>query len=384
MTDNALIVSSNGNGIAQYAPREDVRELTNRLLAMHPAAAEVGENAMRAAAQLALMLGANPLPGVNEMHIWRDNKGRNCMSLGINYWRRKAEEWGGVLYEIRPRLMKTAEAVEYGVPNGTTGAICKAVRANDMIRYRQLGFAATEVWDMCGRTGVGTATANEYAKAGRPPSWTALKRAETDMLRQLFPAEFGRVDREMITTDASVVIAPDGDVIEGNVTEDEPQPRYTLADANTDLFGNGAAHRAATAGEDAPEDGEYEDGDAPAEVSPFEQFLAHAVDLPAVQAVPWSKPGRLADLLRYITDGSYEPSQAVALEVALNIYCGNVADNDGNHTKAAAEKARVLFQERRNSYQATEAEQDDLFGDAEHLDRKAATQAALATAQGNL
>jgi hypothetical protein len=239
MTDNAL-VTTNGSGpaLAHYQGREEVRELGDRLMRMHPAAGEVGPDAMRAAAQLALLLGANPLPGVNEIHIWRDNKGRNCMSLGINFWRRKAEEWGGVLYEVRPRLMRPEEAADYGVPSGTTAAICKGVRANDMIKYRGLGFTANEVWDMCGRTGVGTTTANEYAKMGRPPSWTALKRAETDMLRQLFPAEFGHVDRQMIDSDAPVIVGPDVDVIDGEAEEGEaPHSLYTLADANRDLFG---------------------------------------------------------------------------------------------------------------------------------------------------
>ena len=255
MTDNALVVS-NGNGpaLAHYQGREEVRELGDRLMKMHPAAGEVGADAMRAAAQLALLLGANPLPGVNEIHIWRDNKGRNCMSLGINFWRRKAEEWGGVLYEVRPRLMRPDEATEYGVPNGTTAAICKGVRANDMLRYRQLGFSANEVWGMCGRTGVGTTTPNDYAKQGRPPSWTALKRAETDMLRQLFPAEFSRVDREMVNGDAPAIVVSGVDMVEGEIVEEgeltggvaveatsgdqPPRPPITLAIANAELFGD--------------------------------------------------------------------------------------------------------------------------------------------------
>ena len=246
MIDNELAVTSGSDrAMARYQDREEVRELGNRLLKMHPAAAEVGEPAMLAAAQLALLLGANPLPGVNEMHIWRDNKGRNCMSLGINFWRRMAQDWGGVLYEVRPRLMRPDEAAEYGVPNGTTAAICKGIRASDMIKWHGMGFTANQVWDMCGRTGVGTVTPNEYAKQGRPPSWTALKRAETDMLRQLFPAEFSRVDREMVTSDASITIAAGVDVVDGEATEEDARPAYTLAAANRDLFGT--------------EDGAYED-----------------------------------------------------------------------------------------------------------------------------
>ena len=295
MTDNTLIVT-NGNGarLAPYQSRDDVRELASRLLQMHPAANEVGEPAMRAAAQLALMLGANPLPGVNEMHIWRDDKGRNCMSLGINFWRRKAEEWGGVLYEIQPRMMRTEEATEYGIPNGVTAAICKAVRAVDMIRYRGLGFTAVEVWRMCGRVGVGTTAPNEYAKKGRPPSWTALKRAETDLLRQLFPAEFAGVDRQMMTGDAPIVISTGADVI----AEDDPPPtRYTTADANRDFFGiEPARETTVNPAEDAPEDGDWTPAPAVKQAAPPAPARPAANDksptAPPVQ--PAADPGPLA------------------------------------------------------------------------------------------
>ena len=242
MSDSAMILhDGNGSALSAYQDRDDVRELGDRLMAMHPAAGEVGPAAMRAAAQLALMLGANPLPGVNEMHIWKDEKGRNCMSLGINYWRRKGNEWGGYLYQVQPRPMKPAEMAEYGIANGTAAAICKGVRAADMIQYRQMGFTTNEVWDMCGRTGVGTQGPNEYSKKGRPSIWTSLKRAETDMLRQLFPAEFARIDQQTMTEAAPLVtieaIEPgviDGDAPGGDEDEVE-EGRYTLEDANADL-----------------------------------------------------------------------------------------------------------------------------------------------------
>lgn len=253
MTDNALVVS-NGNGpaLAHYQGREEVRELGDRLMKMHPAAGEVGPDAMRAAAQLALLLGANPLPGANELHVWKDKDGRVCMSLGINYWRRKAGEWGDVLYQVQPRLIRPNEATEYGVPNGVMAAICKGARAADMIRYRGLGFTTNEVWDMCGRTGIGTVGANEYPKKGKPLSWSALKRAETDLLRQLFPAQFAGAEQHMMATDAPIVVTSlsDGDdFIEGELTDGEtvievtedtapPRPPITLAIANAELFGD--------------------------------------------------------------------------------------------------------------------------------------------------
>lgn len=230
MSDSALVLHENA-AISAYQDREDVRELGERLMAMHPAAAEVGASAMRAAAQLALLLGANPLPGVNEVHIWKDNKGRNCMSLGINYWRRKSREWGGVLFEVQPRPMRANEMADYGVAPGTIAAICKGVRADDMIRFKQMGFTTNEVWTMCGATGIGTQGPNEYAKSGRPNVWTSLKRAETDMLRQLFPAEFGQTEQQIITSDAPTMPIVDGEIIE------EDETTYTLEDANNDLFG---------------------------------------------------------------------------------------------------------------------------------------------------
>lgn len=259
MTDETLaIVSTNGNGAAlsAYQTRDDVRELGDRLMAMHPAAGELGPQAMRAAAQLALLLGANPLPGVNEVHVWKDKHGRTCISLGINYWRRKAQEWGGILFEMAPRPMRQNEAKEWGVPDGVTAAIAKGCRAEDMIKYKHLGFTTAEIWAMCGRVGIGTMGTNEYAKSGRPPIWTALKRAETDLLRQLFPAEFGQVSNRMLEADdaeALIEIAPpspedviDGAVVEASEAELEPadsdddgpdKAPYTLDDANRDLFG---------------------------------------------------------------------------------------------------------------------------------------------------
>lgn len=249
MTDNALILSN--SALSVYQDRDDVRELGDRLMAMHPAAGEVGAATMRAAAQLALLLGANPLPGVNEIHIWKDNKGRPCVSLGINYWRRKGQEWGGYLYEIPPRPMRAQELAAYGIPENTIAAICRGVRTDEMVRFKALGFTTREIWDMCGRTGIGTQGPNEYAKSGRPSTWTSLKRAETDMLRQLFPAEFGTVDRQLADSTLPVEI----DVIDAPAVE---KPVYTLDDLNADLgFDVSPAPRA-----DAPDeidDGDYED-----------------------------------------------------------------------------------------------------------------------------
>ena len=302
MTDSALTVIEQ-RALSAYSEREEVRELADRLLNMHPAATEVGAAGMRAAAQLALLLGANPLPGVNEVHIWKDKQGRTCMSLGVNYWRRKAQEWGGVLFEIRPRQMRPEEAKEYGIPANVIGSICRGVRAEDMLRFRSVGFTANDIWDMCGATGVGTVNATDYAKQGRPLVWTANKRAETDLLRQLFPAQFSHVAGQL--AQAPVTVLTDGD----DAPDPDPEPparRYTLADANRDLFSDGpdAAH-GATDGEwteeepPAPQNGRerlYSDGAAvhPNVAAAYDAYIeAHDRNAPAnvAQLMSWYRSG---------------------------------------------------------------------------------------------
>ncbi len=349
MTYNAMILHTDNTVMRAYGDRDDVRELGDRLMAMHPAAADVGANAMRAAAQLALLLGANPLPGVNEVHIWRDNKGRNCMTLGINYWRRKAQEWGGYVYEIRPRPMRPEELAEYGIANGTMAAICTGARTADMLSFKALGFTTNEIWDMCGRTGVGTQGANEYAKSGRPNVWTSLKRAETDMLRQLFPAEFAALDRQAIADDAPIIITT-ADAID---EDDEPAPkrRYTAAELNDDLFPRSrSASKSVTPDVD---DGEYED--------------APPVD-PVVDVTPATN-GRDIPL----PDDELVISEAAAKEFITT--AAAVLETDGDTVKAhlkvlgyAAIPGKTeerLAAYRRLKDDLAEADQGDLFTDAD-------------------
>jgi hypothetical protein len=63
-------------------------------------------------------------------------------------------------------------------------------------------------------------------------------------------------------------------------------------------------------------------------------------------------------------------------ESAIDGYRDYLAANDNQ--PPADVRALIAWQ------QGDDGQQDDLFGDAEHLDRKAATQAALATAQGQM
>ncbi len=359
MTNALTTTNGNGRALDQYQQRDDVRELGDRLMAMHPAAGEVGAAGMRAAAQLALMLGVNPLPGVNELHVWKDNKGRTCISLGVNYWRRKAQEWGGVLYETRPRAMRPAEAQEYGIPGGTTAAICRGVRTEDMLKFHALGFSTSDIWNMCAATGVGTVGANEYAKSGRPLLWTATKRAETDMLRQLFPAQVGNVASTLADASVSVLVddMPEADGGDRGVTP----PHYTLTDANRDLFGDDTPTAALPAptgdaadAADAPEDGDYEDAPAPADSGPLPDDEQVIKETAAEQYL-----ATVAALLD--TDADAVKARMKALG-----YTGI-----SRYVEQRLDTYRLLRDDRPKSLQA------DLFGDDNAADRAA----SLATAQ---
>lgn len=181
------VIDVKGTEIERYGQRDVVRELTSRLLSLHPAARDVGEPGMLAVAQLAVLVGANPLPSTNEIHVWVD-RGRVTVDLGINYFRRRGNELGGVYWVDDPRLMTEAEYEEYGVdPRQAIGAICKAARLDKIRELISMGIPFEGALKGLARTGVGTVRANATPKNGRPLSWTALKAAEKDLHRALFP-----------------------------------------------------------------------------------------------------------------------------------------------------------------------------------------------------
>lgn len=222
MTTRALTTVAN-TAIEAYGEREQLNEVFDRMMQLHPAAKQVGSSGMRAAAQLAIMVGASPLPSTNEIHIWAQG-GRVMMDLGINYFRRRRDELGGVLWMFQPRQMNDRERQEHGVPNGQLAAICRAVKADDMVKWRQCGFTANEIWDMSAATGIGICGTNE-AKNGRPAIWTAFKRAEKDLYRQLFPVMFAQLAEARGATVDIMPAPPDG---------------YTENDFNEEFFGTEA------------------------------------------------------------------------------------------------------------------------------------------------
>lgn len=177
----------NGTPIHVYARRPVVRELAARLMSLHPAAKEVGAEGMLAVAQTAVLIGANPLPGTNEIHVWKNKKGRTQIDLGINYFRRRARELGGIFWRRKPEQMTDDERKEYMIPDGQIACICEGCRQSDMKDLMAAGIAPNDIWTGVGELGIGTVGRDERAKEGRPLVWTGFKRCEKDIYRKLFP-----------------------------------------------------------------------------------------------------------------------------------------------------------------------------------------------------
>ena len=181
-------IDVSGTQIERYGQRAVVRELMSRLLMLHPAASDVGESGMLAVAQLAVLVGANPLPSTNEIHVWMDPRKGVTVDLGINYFRRRGNELGGIYWAEEPRIMTDAEYDTFGLdPKGQIGAICRGARLDKIRELVQMGIPFEGALKGLVRTGVGTVSRGDYPKKGRPLAWTALKACEKDLCRALFP-----------------------------------------------------------------------------------------------------------------------------------------------------------------------------------------------------
>jgi hypothetical protein len=203
-----VVDSVRGTALENYADRSVVRELMNRLMSFHPAHTDVGEQGMLMAAQIAILMGASPLPGTNEIHIWLD-KGKPKVEPGINYWQRRGDQKGGVLWDIEPRPMSESEMEMYQIDKKTHyAAICRGIRIMDIAPLREFGLPINQIMKMKGVVGIGVATKSEYAKNGRPPVWTAIKRAKTDFFKMAFPF----IPGEIITPGAGMIRNEQGQI----------------------------------------------------------------------------------------------------------------------------------------------------------------------------
>lgn len=216
------------SALTVYENRDVVRELTARMMMFHPAAGDVGERGMILAAQLALTMGASPFPGMNEIHVYTDSKGKIIVQPGINYWERRALYFGGVRWIDPVRPMTIDEIDQYQIENGSfVGAICRGVRARELRarihENRELGIddePTSEIKRSIMIVGKGVAHRGTYqhkgitffieAKNGRPLIWTAEKRAETDFYKKAFPFIPG--ERVPAGAGLTLLAEPDGDV----------------------------------------------------------------------------------------------------------------------------------------------------------------------------
>lgn len=391
MNETAL-VATNGNygALAPYGDKDTVRELCGRIMSFHPAAKEVGEEGMMLAAQLAILTGASPIPGTNEIHIYMD-KGKPKVERGYNYWARRAREAGGVRWIIQSRPMNKEERELYGIPNGVLAAVCKGMRATDYQQARREGMTFAQAENACGYIGIATATANEFAKNGRPPIWTPMKRAEVDFYRKAFPF----IPGERANAGYGMVQGPDGYFRPANHMMGQGNPDYrtggSLAQLNGDLFGDEVgpewAGAAVAAGEDVLE-GEFEEA-ATATTNPETGEM-----VPAVLPMDWAGHAENAEDLdvwasavyqltkEVATDaaqvkkgyvylfGQFDPANNIITREVFRGYASAVAD--GAKKGEAATAAKVKFQEKLAERERQLAEMraaivtaDDLFGEGE-------------------
>ena len=183
-----------------YGTRDDIKEVTDRLMAMHPEAKKIGVEGMRNVAQLAIMMGANPLPTSGEIYCWVNN-GRTQIDLGIAYYRRKASEKDAVIWVegYEPRPMTTQERHTYGVSEDDLASICRGYLLSEYEKLLSLGVP----WQQAGKQLARTSTAiveykdmyytkdTKWAKKGdsiSPPhgrtwQWVSDKRAEKGFYR---------------------------------------------------------------------------------------------------------------------------------------------------------------------------------------------------------
>lgn len=198
MNDLAIIEQPQTTALASA---DRATDLAIQIMGFHPGYRDIlqktneatAKKTILAAAHLALQIGVSPLPATNELHLWHDGKGPQ-ISLGINYFRRKAREIaGGIIYALKqqPRPMTMEECEHYGVGKNQQGAICTGMRVDEFEKWLKAGMKPGDILDYFAVTGTGVVSSGDYAKNGRTKGWTAEKRAEKDLITRLVPEMHG-------------------------------------------------------------------------------------------------------------------------------------------------------------------------------------------------
>lgn len=204
-------------------------------------AAEIPAQVIRAAAILAIQVGANPNPLAGELYIY-PIKGKWTPYLGIAYYRRISEERGArVMFSPgrnasdEPRPMTPEERQQYNIPETTDAAICKGFRGDRLYELMERGVPWADAVQMIARTGIGFLRDEEkrdrdgkYMNApnGRSWQWKCNKRAETDLYRKLGVVAVTVAQAEQHAISAAI-----------HETETPPRPPLlTMDEINADLF----------------------------------------------------------------------------------------------------------------------------------------------------
>lgn len=299
---NAIAVIDAPNG-ALVASNDQTVELAKEIMTFHPSYGQLhrqlgeaqAKNAMMTVAQIALMTGASPIPSTNEIHCWVQGK-QLTISLGLNYFRRKAREKArGIFFKVKPRPMTASEMEEYGVDaDKELGAICEGCRIDQMSELVKAGMPSMAALDGLSQVGTATVKKSEYAKNGRSRSWTAIKRAEIDLIRSLVPdhASDATPTASVQGNRENVILREDnGIVFEHELRKGSGKDLGDPSKANMDLFGFDNEVETEEAQEDI-QDGDFEDAaEESAESTPQEAVEPiETIDTETGEIITQTKP----------------------------------------------------------------------------------------------
>jgi hypothetical protein len=219
--------------IDSFGSIDVVQDVLNRLLKLHPQAEQIGAVGLKAISQIAIAIGANPLPGCNEIHAWVDTKKNGERELkiciGYNYYNRIAELNGGIMWHIQPRYMTVDEKRANDIAETTYAAICSGTSRNAYLQLLKYGLKHNEIMATTAMTGYGIeivyqkngADVFETAKSTKHFGWTLNKRAKVDMIKQLFPVALSRFNEAIYAHNVidGMIISP--------TTEQPPEIEWT-------------------------------------------------------------------------------------------------------------------------------------------------------------
>lgn len=189
------LTTKQNNAVAQWASRDDVRELQDRLKLMLPGGDKLSGSQLLALAQGAVAHGLDPLNG----EIWMI-PGRGLM-IGVKGLRKKAREQVRGNFWINFReIVNPEERKRLRIPEGALAYEAQLFDSENITTYTdavgkmtKAGIPWEAVKDMIGdkpySSGIGVLKAGEQSKM--EPAQCAMKRAEADALKRRFDVPFG-------------------------------------------------------------------------------------------------------------------------------------------------------------------------------------------------